>query len=322
MFERMVREKEAATAAASTSVGSTSQTQTTTNDSASKSLTNQDSHIYDAQRNKWIPSAYPHQNQPLQIQPVVDNFQEPIKLNVNKINITDSHLKDLKQAIQYFMPGVKTDSNDSTKLISSKTRSPSPMRSISPCESLLSKAKYEDLTLVKQTELSNNISSNSTNELPPNWITKKNHKGITYYFNIKTKQSQWHLPGSYSSTSSDDHKNIIPQPSSPSPVTTTNDDANKKFKEQFREKLSKLVIKLLQPYLRPECKKGHIEKTDDFKYLARKFTHCIMEKEMTRVKNIQELEMNGKVKAKAEEYIKKYMYRFEGHYSRKNDDLD
>jgi hypothetical protein len=312
MFERMVREQEAAAAAAASVIS-----QTPTNDPTSRSFSNQENYILDAQKNQWIPSKiYP--SQPTSINNINN---EPINLNVNKINITDSHLKDLKQAIQYFMPIAKIDSTDSAKLNASKTRSPSPMRSISPCESLLSKAKYEDLGIVKQTEKANSISN--TNDLPTNWIVKKNHKGITYYFNIKTKQSQWHLPVLSSSTaasnSSDDHKNI-PQPSSPSPAS--NDDANKKFKEQFREKLSKLVIKLLQPYLRPECKKGHIEKTDDFKYLARKFTHCIMEKEMTRVKNFQELEMNGKVKSKAEEYIKKYMYRFEGNYSRKNDDLD
>jgi hypothetical protein len=310
MFEKMVREQEAA--AAASSIASTS-SQTPTNDPTPKSFSNQENNIFDAQKCQSISST--NHQQPSQ--PPLNNNQEPISLNVNKINITDSHFKDLKQAIQYFMPISKSDSSDSARLMT-KTRSPSPIRSISPCESLLTKAKYEDLGITKKAEV-------ISNDLPPNWTLKKNHKGINYYFNIKTKQSQWHLPGSSSSTaastSSDDHKNAPPQPSSPSPVSA-NDEANKKFKEQFREKLSKLVIKLLQPYLRPECKKGHIDKTDDFKYLARKFTHCIMEKELTRVKNFQELEMNGKVKAKAEEYIKKYMYRFEGNYSRKNDDLD
>jgi histone-lysine N-methyltransferase SETD2 len=77
---------------------------------------------------------------------------------------------------------------------------------------------------------------------------------------------------------------------------------------------------VLQPFLKEDCKLGHIQNTDDFKHLARKFTHMIMEKEMSRATKIEELDLNKRIKMKTQEFITRYMQRFNGNYSRKTDD--
>ena len=56
----------------------------------------------------------------------------------------------------------------------------------------------------------------------------------------------------------------------------TKSDTFKVSRDLFRDKLSKLVIQLLQPYLNNPTKIGHIRTTEDFKHLARKFTHTIL----------------------------------------------
>ena len=49
----------------------------------------------------------------------------------------------------------------------------------------------------------------------------------------------------------------------------TSSDVEKKHKEKFLKEMSKLVVKILDPY-RKKGVKGYISKTDDFKHLAKK----------------------------------------------------
>ena len=49
----------------------------------------------------------------------------------------------------------------------------------------------------------------------------------------------------------------------------TSSDVEKKHKEKFVKEMSKVVVKILDPY-RKKGVKGHISKTDDFKHLAKK----------------------------------------------------
>ena len=49
----------------------------------------------------------------------------------------------------------------------------------------------------------------------------------------------------------------------------TSSDVEKKHKEKFVKEMSKVVVKILDPY-RKKGVKGHIRKNDDFKYLAKK----------------------------------------------------
>lgn len=221
--------------------------------------------------------------------------------------------------------------------------------------------------------------------LPPNWKCKKNQKGTIYYYNEKTKKSQWNFPLARSKLSSNKliskqnsgepkSKEIIikntpsveetetkssispsasqsksyiedpigsstslalqtpkspPQSESSSSSSSHHDVTNsstseifKIYKDQFRDKLSRLVIKLLQPYLRRDCKNGHITNNNDFKHLARKFTHTILEKEISRTTKLEELDLDKRIKSKAHEFVSKYMLKFEGPYSRSMDTGD
>jgi [histone H3]-lysine36 N-trimethyltransferase len=151
-------------------------------------------------------------------------------------------------------------------------------------------------------------------KLPPNWKMAKNSKGRVYYYHVITKKSQWHFPR--------ENKKVKKESTRKKQNIDLNNltDNMKKQKELFREELSKIVRKQLTPYMKSDCHIGRISNTDDFKYLARKFTHSIMERELERaVNNSEELSVNKRVKIKTQEYITKYMLKFNGDYSRKKD---
>ncbi|CAG2105531.1 unnamed protein product [Medioppia subpectinata] len=86
--------------------------------------------------------------------------------------------------------------------------------------------------------------------------------------------------------------------------------------------MSEYVVHCLNPYRRPECKKGRILNNTDFKYLARKLTHTIMGKEIKQCKSLEQLSCNESVKTKTKEYVKKYMARFGPFYKTENTTAD
>ncbi len=160
-------------------------------------------------------------------------------------------------------------------------------------------------------------------KLPLNWKCARNNKGRLYFFNRITKHSQWHFPKSAVKTA----KHVKPKKPEPvQPDISTNEpdplsEDYKKYKDLLRENISKLIVKLLQPYMKIDCKVGRITNTDDFKHLARKFTHTILEKELLRHTNPDDVnDANKRVIIKTKEYLKKYMMKFKGEYSRKIDD--
>lgn len=151
-------------------------------------------------------------------------------------------------------------------------------------------------------------------KLPPNWKMAKNSKGKVYYYHVITKKSQWHFPRESKRTKKESIKK-----KQEIDFKSLTDDMKKK-KDLFREELSKIVCKQLTTYLKSDCHAGHITNTDDFKHLARKFTHAILERELERaLSNSEELTVNKRVKVKTHEYITKYMLKFNGDYSRKKD---
>lgn len=237
-----------------------------------------------------------------------------IQNHLNNLNLSDSHFQDLKQAVKQFMPNSDMLENDLNK-----TNHP----------------------LLLDDDVSSSGKQSSHAKLPSDWKCKKNKKGQIYYFNVVTKQSQWHFPRLKSSVESPNKKqdetpaSLTNEATSPADSTSkpksnkeqtmvnSNETSSsfKQYKDQFREKLSKLVIKLLEVYLKEDCKCGRIRSTDDFKHLARKFTHTIMEKEMSRVTKLEELDLNKRVKIKTQEYVSQYMNKFKGGYSRKSDQV-
>ncbi|AWO96688.1 putative histone-lysine N-methyltransferase SETD2 isoform 2 [Scophthalmus maximus] len=172
--------------------------------------------------------------------------------------------------------------------------------------------------------------------LPPNWKVARDPEGKIYYYHIATRQTQWDPPtwdGSSDNTSVDHESEMdLGTPTydeNPDKFSTktaeadTSSELAKKSKETFRKEMSQFIVQCLNPYRKPDCKLGRISNTEDFKHLARKLTHGVMNKELKACNNPEDLECNENVKHKTKEYIKKYMQRFGSVYRPKEDtDID
>lgn len=53
-------------------------------------------------------------------------------------------------------------------------------------------------------------------------------------------------------------------------VMDMNSEGAKKIKEAFRSSMAGVMVNILNPYRKPDCKEGRIVNTEDFKHLARK----------------------------------------------------
>lgn len=86
----------------------------------------------------------------------------------------------------------------------------------------------------------------------------------------------------------------------------------KRKKIDFQNDVCQFVLHFLNSYRAPECPQGRIESKEDFKYLARKFTHNVVEQEVQRHRNSPEALSfsSSRHKPKIKEHIKKYMSRF------------
>ncbi|XP_065185032.1 histone-lysine N-methyltransferase SETD2-like [Sycon ciliatum] len=89
----------------------------------------------------------------------------------------------------------------------------------------------------------------------------------------------------------------------------------RQLKESFRSDLSKLIVQLLNPYRKPDCKRARIENDGDFKHLARKLTFIVVEKEL-KGKSCYQLEYSPSVRAKTQDFVHSYMKRFKEKYIR------
>ncbi|EHB03263.1 Histone-lysine N-methyltransferase SETD2 [Heterocephalus glaber] len=76
----------------------------------------------------------------------------------------------------------------------------------------------------------------------------------------------------------------------------TSSELAKKSKEVFRKEMSQFIVQCLNPYRKSDCKVGRITTTEDFKHLAQKLTHGVMNKELKYCKNPEDLECNENVK--------------------------
>uniref|UniRef100_A0A6P8QJU7 [histone H3]-lysine(36) N-trimethyltransferase n=1 Tax=Geotrypetes seraphini TaxID=260995 RepID=A0A6P8QJU7_GEOSA len=172
--------------------------------------------------------------------------------------------------------------------------------------------------------------------LPPSWKTARDPEGKIYYYHVVTRQTQWDPPAwdSPVDDGSVEHEAEMdlgtptydenPMKSSQKPKTAeadTSSELAKKSKEVFRKEMSQFIVQCLNPYRKPDCKIGRITTTEDFKHLARKLTHGVMNKELKYCKNPEDLECNENVKHKTKEYIKKYMQKF-GTVYRPKEDMD
>ncbi|KAM4705207.1 histone-lysine N-methyltransferase SETD2 [Rhinophrynus dorsalis] len=171
--------------------------------------------------------------------------------------------------------------------------------------------------------------------LPPSWKTARDPEGKIYYYHVITRQTQWDPP-TWDSPGDDggslEHEAEMdlgtptydesPMKSSKKTKTAeadTSSELAKKSKEVFRKEMSQFIVQCLNPYRKPDCKNGRINTTEDFKHLARKLTHGVMNKELKYCKNPEDLDCNENVKHKTKEYIKKYMQKFGSVYKPKED---
>ncbi|KAL7875310.1 hypothetical protein SRHO_G00062800 [Serrasalmus rhombeus] len=168
--------------------------------------------------------------------------------------------------------------------------------------------------------------------LPPNWKVARDPEGKIYYYHVVTRQTQWDPPswegaGEEASVEHEAEMDLgtPTYDENPSKFSTktaeadTSSELAKKSKEVFRKEMSQFIVQCLNPYRKPDCKLGRIGNTEDFKHLARKLTHGVMNKELKSCKNPEDLECNENVKHKTKEYIKKYMQKFGAVYRPKED---
>ncbi|XP_064647183.1 uncharacterized protein LOC135500005 isoform X2 [Lineus longissimus] len=164
-------------------------------------------------------------------------------------------------------------------------------------------------------------------KLPPNWKSAKDAEGKTYYYHSITKQTQWDAP-TWDGAESETRPYSSPAMDTPPPFArskrhktttaaadTSSEDA-KRCKESFRTKMSSYIVHCLNPFRKPECKLGRISTTEDFKHLARKLTHAVLSKELRYCRHPEDLEVNENVKAKAKEFVRKYMSKFGSTYKK------
>jgi hypothetical protein len=81
-------------------------------------------------------------------------------------------------------------------------------------------------------------------------------------------------------------------------------------RDVLRKNISQHVHATLKPYTKRTCKQGRIVSTDDIKYLVKKFTLAVLDKEIEKAKNEGSLLspiLTDRVRLKTEVYVKKYM---------------
>ena len=81
-------------------------------------------------------------------------------------------------------------------------------------------------------------------------------------------------------------------------------------RDLLRKNISQHVHTTLKPYTKRTCKQGRIASTDDIKYLVKKFTLAVLDKEIEKATNDRiplSPILTDRVRLKTEVYVKKYM---------------
>ncbi|VDK42176.1 unnamed protein product [Anisakis simplex] len=126
------------------------------------------------------------------------------------------------------------------------------------------------------------------------WIQATTEEGTVYYYHKETRETVWHLPeeGDEAADTTSDHND-------PRAI--------------FKALIAKHVAGILEP-----IRKTKFSSADDYKYVLRKLTHTVLEKESKRVGSA-DLKVTESVKEKARRYVTEYIERLgEGQYSRRN----
>jgi len=166
-------------------------------------------------------------------------------------------------------------------------------------------------------------------KLPANWKSAKDAENRVYYYHAYTRKTQWEMPTGEEGDNSDIDMDVDPSPSEEdiirmkkkptTAVADTSSEVTRRIKDQFRSKMSSCIVGYLNPFRKKDCKLGKITNNEDFKFLARKLTHHVMSKELKHCRHVEDLEVNENVKAKAKDFVRKYMSKYGSNYKRDED---
>jgi len=184
-------------------------------------------------------------------------------------------------------------------------------------------------------------------KMPPHWRTAKDGDGKVYFYHAITRETQWDPPSledtssktmetpasptqpkkqpkkkkefteiSFSPPKKVQQEPVRSKPAAAKPDPEAGMDAESRRQlNEFKSQLAKVVVNILGRYNKVDCKVGRIMENNDFKYLARKLTHGLTEKEMQR-KQLQELCVTDSLKQRVKLYITSYMGKFGPIYHR------
>merc|ERR1711993_114018 len=106
----------------------------------------------------------------------------------------------------------------------------------------------------------------------------------------------------------------------PSTTTTaaadTTSKISKNIKETFMKEVSKIIVKVLDPFRKADATRSRIQTIEDFKHLAKKLTEYILLKELKHCPRIEDLRFTDSVRKKTAEFVRKYMLKFGETYKR------
>lgn len=170
-------------------------------------------------------------------------------------------------------------------------------------------------------------------DLPSPWRVLVHPDGL-YYWNDETNKTTWDKPtisladrpeqsslagAIYARTASRLVSKVEGTAASKNGLSGSKKERDE-AKKAFQAQVSKTVIKVLGRYSKKECAVGRITNGNDFKHLARKFTHIIAEKEstVTNTEGGTALIFGDTVKHKVKNFVKGQMQKMGPVYARKS----
>ena len=151
------------------------------------------------------------------------------------------------------------------------------------------------------------INNNETHKLSQNSIgVMRNEKNISNNNNLAT---------STVATNGNSH-NAEPHQSS-AKIAASSNKIDEEKKKAFKDQVSSLVVKVLSKYMTAQ----RIATKEDFKHLARKLTHNLVENEASR-NSSRQFQINEDKSAKIREYVDKFFSKFEGVYNHSKNNND
>jgi hypothetical protein len=114
---------------------------------------------------------------------------------LNKLQLTESHLQDLRQVVQKFQTHIPSQSPADAPPLPAQPPADTDTTPMSPpVNSLGSESRNQSMASLSASKI--------TPQLPPHWKRRHDKKGKLYYYNELTKKSQWEFPKLASSSTS------------------------------------------------------------------------------------------------------------------------